>query len=326
MAQAAELLAGNYVNGAWEPSQSGSAADIANPATGESLARIAPAGEAEVARAVTAAARAFPAWRRTPPQDRIQFLFRFRDILLRRIDDLARSITLENGKTLAEAKAEVQRGIENVEVCCGIPTMMQGYNLEDVASGIDEIMIRQPLGVTVAITPFNFPAMIPLWFLPYAVATGNTFILKPSERVPLTARLLFELLHEAGFPEGVVNLVIGAKPAVDALLHHPDVRAISFVGSTPVAKYIYSEGSAHGKRVQCQGARKIRGGDAGCRSGNDFEDRERQRLRLRGTALPCSFSGRSCRRGARQVFRCHRGRASSIRTGNGLENGCTWGR
>src|SRR6185312_15357107 len=256
MAQTAELLAGNYVNVAWEPSQTKSAAEIVNPATAESLARIALAGEAEVARAVASAARVFPAWRRTPPQDRIQFLFRFRDILLRRIDDLARSITLENGKTLAESKGEVQRGIENVEVACGIPTMMQGYNLEDVASGIDEIMIRQPLGVTAAITPFNFPAMIPLWFLPYAIATGNTFILKPSERVPLTARLIFELLHEVGLPAGVCNLVVGGKPVVDTLLRHPDVRAISFVGSTPVAKYIYGEGSLHGKRVQCQGGAK----------------------------------------------------------------------
>jgi malonate-semialdehyde dehydrogenase (acetylating)/methylmalonate-semialdehyde dehydrogenase len=171
-------------------------------------------------------------------------------------DEIARITTLENGKTLAESKAELQRGIENVEVACGIPTLMQGYNLEDVASGIDEIMIRQPLGVTAAITPFNFPAMIPLWFLPYAIACGNTFILKPSERVPLTARRLVELLHQTGIPNGVVNLVVGGKTAVDALLQHPEVRAISFVGSTPVARYIYAEGAVHGKRVQCQGGAK----------------------------------------------------------------------
>lgn len=256
MKQTTAMIEGNYIAGVWERSQTQAVSYIENPATGEQLAAIELAGEAEVGRAVAAAAKAFPAWRRTPPQDRIQFLFRFRDLLIKRIDDLARNITLENGKTLAEGKAEVQRGIENVEVACGMPTLMQGYNLEDVASGIDEMMIRQPLGVTVAITPFNFPAMIPLWFLPYAVATGNTFILKPSERVPLTARLIFELLHEAGFPAGVVNLVVGAKPAVDALLHHPEVRAISFVGSTPVARYIYKEGSAYGKRVQCQGGAK----------------------------------------------------------------------
>jgi malonate-semialdehyde dehydrogenase (acetylating)/methylmalonate-semialdehyde dehydrogenase len=256
MAQQAAALEANYIGGVWQENKSPTYVDVTNPATSESLAHIALADQADVSRAVEAAAKAYPEWRRTPPQDRIQYLFRFRELLLKRADNIARTVTQENGKTLAEARAELQRGIENVEVACGIPTLMQGYNLEDVAAGIDEIMIRQPLGVTAAITPFNFPAMIPLWFLPYAIATGNTFILKPSERVPLTARLLFELLHEAGLPAGVVNLVVGAKPAVDALLHHPGVRAISFVGSTPVAKYIYSEGSAHGKRVQCQGGAK----------------------------------------------------------------------
>lgn len=326
MAQATELLAGNYVNGVWEPSKSDSAAEVINPATAESLARITLAGDSEVAHAVAAAARAFPAWRRTPPQDRIQYLFRFRDILIRRIDDLARSITLENGKTLAEAKAEIQRGIENVEVACGIPTMMQGYNLEDVASGIDEMMIRQPLGVVAAITPFNFPAMIPLWFLPYAIATGNTFILKPSERVPLSARLLFELLHEAGLPEGVVNLVVGAKPAVDALLHHSDVRAISFVGSTPVAKYIYSEGSAHGKRVQCQGGAKnfvVVMPDA---------DMETTARIVSDSAFGCAGQRCLAVSVAVAVGEAHPqfsgaivARASSIRTGYGLEDGVQMG-
>jgi malonate-semialdehyde dehydrogenase (acetylating) / methylmalonate-semialdehyde dehydrogenase len=249
-------LAGNYVGGKWQRSQSSAAMEVINPATSESLARIALAEAGDVAVAVQAAAGAFPEWRRTPPQERIQYLFRFRQLLQGHSDEIARLTTLENGKTLAEARAELQRGIENVEVACGIPTLMQGYNLEDVASGIDEIMIRQPLGVTAAITPFNFPAMIPLWFLPYAIACGNTFILKPSERVPLTARRIFELLHETGLPHGVANLVVGAKAAVDALLRHPDVRAISFVGSTAVARHVYAEGSAHGKRVQCQGGAK----------------------------------------------------------------------
>ncbi len=181
MTQSSGLLEGNFIANTWERSKTENPSEIVNPATAEPLARIDLAGEAETSRAVAAAAQAFPAWRRTPPQDRIQFLFRFRELLLKRIDDMARCITLENGKTLAEARAEIQRGIENVEVACGIPTLMQGYNLEDVASGIDEMMIRQPIGVTAAITPFNFPAMIPLWFLPYAIATGNTFILKPSE-------------------------------------------------------------------------------------------------------------------------------------------------
>ena len=230
--------------------------DIINPATAEKLSSVPMATADEVAKVVEASAAAFPAWRETPAPDRIQYLFKFKQLLEQHYDDIARTITLENGKTLAEAKAELRRGIENVEVACGIPTLMQGYNLEDVARGIDEIMIRQPLGVVAAITAFNFPAMIPLWFLPYAIACGNTFILKPSERVPLTARKLLDLLAETGLPAGVASLVNGAKPAVDALLQHPKVRAISFVGSTPVAKYIYAQASAHGKRVQCQGGAK----------------------------------------------------------------------
>jgi malonate-semialdehyde dehydrogenase (acetylating)/methylmalonate-semialdehyde dehydrogenase len=246
----------NLIGGEWVPGKSSASAEIQNPATSETLARIALAEADQVNAAVKAAAAAFPAWRQTPVQDRIQYLFKYRQALIDHTDEIARMTTMENGKTFAEARAELQRGIENVEVACGMPTMMQGYNLEDVASGIDEIMIRQPLGVTAAITPFNFPAMIPLWFLPYAIATGNTFILKPSERVPLTAQKLIQLLQATGLPAGVCQLVVGAKPAVDALLRHPDVRAISFVGSTHVAKYIYAEGSAHGKRVQAQGGAK----------------------------------------------------------------------
>lgn len=213
-------------------------------------------GAAEVAAAVEAAKSAFPLWRRTPPQERIQYLFRMKAVLTNHFDDIARTISLENGKTLAEARAELQRGVENVEVACGIPTLMQGYNLEDVSSGIDEMMIRQPLGVVAAITPFNFPAMIPFWFLPYAIGCGNTFILKPSERVPLTMKLVFELFAQLDLPRGVLGLVNGGRAVVDALLDHPDVRAISFVGSTPVAKHVYSRGSASGKRVQCQGGAK----------------------------------------------------------------------
>jgi malonate-semialdehyde dehydrogenase (acetylating) / methylmalonate-semialdehyde dehydrogenase len=246
----------NYVGGTWLRSQSSDARKVINPATAEVLANVAMATADDVANAVESSINAFPGWRATPAPDRIQYLFKFKQLLETNFDEIARTTTLENGKTLAEAKAELRRGIENVEVACGIPTLMQGYNLEDVARGIDEIMIRQPLGVVAAITPFNFPAMIPLWFLPYAIACGNTFILKPSERVPLTARKMFELLAETGLPSGVVNLVVGAKPAVDALLQHPQVRAISFVGSTPVAKYIYAEAAAHGKRVQCQGGAK----------------------------------------------------------------------
>src|SRR5689334_7894649 len=251
-----ELEALNFVGGEWHRSRSSESIDVFNPANAEVLARVPLAGSDDVAAAVDAAKAAFPRWRRTPPQDRAQYLFRFKQLLEQHADEIARLTTQENGKTLVESRAELQRGIENVEVACGIPTLMQGYNLEDIASGLDEIMIRQPLGVTAAITPFNFPSMIPLWFLPYAIACGNTFVLKPSERVPLTARLLIDLLHQTGLPKGVVNLVVGGKPVVDALLHHPQVRAISFVGSTPVAKYVYAEGSAHGKRVQCQGGAK----------------------------------------------------------------------
>jgi len=246
----------NFINGRWVEAHSSEWRDVLNPATGELLATVPLSGADDVTAAVEAAATAFPEWRRTPPEDRIQPLFKLKMLLEEHIDDVARIITMENGKTFTEAKAEMRRAIENVEVACGIPMMMQGYNLEDVARGIDEMMIRQPLGVVAAIVPFNFPGMISFWYLPYAIATGNTFILKPSERVPLTMRFVFELLEKTGLPRGVVNLVNGAKPAVDALIDHPKVRAISFVGSTPVARYIYSRGAAQGKRCQCQGGAK----------------------------------------------------------------------
>ena len=246
----------NYVNGTWQESTASEWQDVVNPATGEVLARVPLSDRTEVATAVEAAAVAYPAWRRTPPEDRIQPLFKLKALLEEHIDELSRTITQENGKTFAEAKAELRRAIENVEVACGIPMMMQGYNLEDVARGIDETMIRQPLGVVAIITPFNFPGMIPFWFLPYAIACGNTLVVKPSERVPLTMRRAFELLEQTGLPKGVVNLVNGGKTAVDTLLDHPKVRAISFVGSTPVAKYIYARAGANGKRAQCQGGAK----------------------------------------------------------------------
>ncbi len=246
----------NYVDGQWRESNAAEDLDVINPATGEALAKVPLSSAAEVARAVEAAASAWPEWRRTPPEDRIQPLFKLKQLLEDHLDELSRIITQENGKTFAEAKAELRRAIENVEVACGIPMMMQGYNLEDVARGIDETMIRQPLGVVAAIVPFNFPGMIAFWFLPYAIACGNTFILKPSERVPLTMRRVFELLEQTGLPKGVVNLVNGGKAAVDALLDHPKVRAISFVGSTPVAKYVYARSGANGKRAQCQGGAK----------------------------------------------------------------------
>jgi malonate-semialdehyde dehydrogenase (acetylating)/methylmalonate-semialdehyde dehydrogenase len=246
----------HFIGGQWTASKSTQWQDVVNPATGGTLAKVPLAEAAEVNAAVEAAAAAFPAWRRTPAEDRIQPLFKLKVLLEEHIDELSRIITMENGKTFTEAKAEWRRAIENVEVACGIPTMMQGYNLEDVARGIDEMMIRQPLGVCAAIVPFNFPGMIAFWFLPYAIATGNTFVIKPSERVPLTLQRTFELLEKAGLPKGVVNLVNGGKAAVDALLDHPKVRAVSFVGSTPVARYIYSRAAANGKRAQCQGGAK----------------------------------------------------------------------
>jgi malonate-semialdehyde dehydrogenase (acetylating)/methylmalonate-semialdehyde dehydrogenase len=246
----------NYINGQWRDSMASDWLDVMNPATGETLARVPLSDAAEVTAAIEAAAAAFPDWRRTPPEDRIQPLFRLKQLLEDHIDELSRTITQENGKTFTEAKAEWRRAIENMEVACGIPMMMQGYNLEDVARGIGEMMIRQPLGVVAAIVPFNFPGMIAFWFLPYAIATGNTFVIKPSERVPLTLRKTFDLLDQIGLPKGVVNLVNGGKAAVDALLDHPKVRAISFVGSTPVAKYVYARAGANGKRAQCQGGAK----------------------------------------------------------------------
>ena len=246
----------NFINGQWIESNATEWFDVTNPATGEVIAQTPLCNAAETAGAIEAAASAFPEWRRTPPEDRIQPLFKLKQLLEDHVDDLSRILTQENGKTFAEAKAEWRRAIENVEVACGIPMMMQGYNLEDVARGIDEMMIRQPLGVVAAIVPFNFPGMIPFWFLPYAIATGNTFVLKPSERVPLTMRRAFELMENIGLPKGVLNMINGGKAVVNALCDHPKVRAISFVGSTPVARYVYARAGQNGKRAQCQGGAK----------------------------------------------------------------------
>jgi malonate-semialdehyde dehydrogenase (acetylating) / methylmalonate-semialdehyde dehydrogenase len=251
-----EIRVPHFIAGEWVNSSSTDWQDLVNPANHAPLGKVPLADASEVNAAVEAAAAAFPQWRRTPPEDRIQPLFKLKMLLEQHLDELGRLITIENGKTLTEAKAELRRAIENVEVACGIPMMMQGYNLEDVARGIDEIMIRQPLGVVAAVTAFNFPAMIPFWFLPYAIATGNTMVLKPSERVPLTMKRAFELIQQTGLPKGVINLVNGGKVAVDTLLDHPKVRAVSFVGSTPVAKYIYARAAASGKRAQCQGGAK----------------------------------------------------------------------
>lgn len=246
----------NYINGAWTQSGASDYLDVINPATNQAITTVPLSPGAEVNGAVQKAAEAYEVWRRTPVGDRIQPLFKLKTLLEENLDDIAKIITNECGKTYAESVGEMRRGIENVEVACGMPILMQGYNNEDIARGIDEHMIRQPLGVVAAITPFNFPGMIPLWFLPYGVATGNCFILKPSEKVPGTSQKLFELIDQAGFPEGVLQLVHGGKETVDALLDHPTVKAISFVGSTPVAQYVYSRATANGKRAQCQGGAK----------------------------------------------------------------------
>ncbi|MGB3714238.1 MAG: CoA-acylating methylmalonate-semialdehyde dehydrogenase [Candidatus Promineifilaceae bacterium] len=254
MAESNRLL--NYINGEWRRSAAADYLDVINPATSDVLGQVPLSPASEVDEAAQAAAQAFKEWRRTPATDRIQYLFRLKNLLEEQFEDISRTITMECGKTIGESRGEVRRAIENVEVACGIPIMMQGDVSEDIAPGIDELMIRQPVGVCAAIAPFNFPGMIAFWFMPYALACGNTYIVKPSEKVPLTMQKIFKSLEQAGFPKGVVNMVNGAKEAVDAILDHPAIRAISFVGSTPVAKYVYSRGSANGKRVQAQGGAK----------------------------------------------------------------------
>lgn len=246
----------NYINGNWQPPKTKEYLDVRNPATAETITQVPLSSKDEVDQAVQCAATAYKEWRRVPATDRIQHLFKLKNLLDEHFEDIAKTITDECGKTFAEAKGELRRGIENVEVACGIPVMMQGYNNEDIARGIDETMIRQPVGVVAAITPFNFPSMIPLWFLPYALACGNCFILKPSERTPITMQKIFNLIEQSGFPKGVAQLVNGGKETVDAILQHPTIRAVSFVGSTAVAKYVYSQATANGKRAQCQGGAK----------------------------------------------------------------------
>lgn len=245
----------DYIGGQWTDTAA-ERGKIINPASAQVIGEVLLTPKETVAKAVETGQKAFEAWRRIPVGERIQPLFRLKILLEQHIDELARIITNECGKTYGEAAAEIRRGIENVEVACGMPSMIQGYNNEDIAPGIDEHMMRQPLGVVTAITPFNFPGMIPLWFLPYAVACGNAFILKPSEKVPMTSAKMFEIIDQCGFPPGVLQLVNGGKETVDALLDHPGIKAVSFVGSTQVAKYIYSRATANGKRAQCQGGAK----------------------------------------------------------------------
>lgn len=246
----------NYYAGQWVAATTQEILPVHNPATNEIIAQVPLTPPEQVDQVVQRARAAFDEWRRTPAATRIQPLFKLKELLEENYDDLAGLISTENGKTLGESGGEMRRAIENVEVACGIPLMMQSQFSEDIASGIDEFMIRQPVGVTTIIAPFNFPGMIPFWFLPYAVATGNTVVVKPSERCPMTMHKIAPLFEEAGFPPGVINMVNGGPDTVNALLDHPDINAVSFVGSTPVARHIYARSSANGKRVQAQGGAK----------------------------------------------------------------------
>jgi malonate-semialdehyde dehydrogenase (acetylating)/methylmalonate-semialdehyde dehydrogenase len=246
----------NYIDGEWVESESTEILDVTNPATGEVIGRVPLSTPAEMEQAVRAAKEAFWEWRETPAVVRARYMFRLKTLMEENFEHLAQTIVKEHGKILDEARGEVRRAIENVDMAAGIPSLMMGYNAEDIAAGIDEEAILQPVGVFGCVAPFNFPTMVPFWFLPTGIACGNTYIVKPSEQCPISQTLLFELLDELDFPPGVVNMVHGAKPAVDVLLTHPDVAGISFVGSTPVGKYIYSTSAAHGKRVQVQGGAK----------------------------------------------------------------------
>jgi malonate-semialdehyde dehydrogenase (acetylating)/methylmalonate-semialdehyde dehydrogenase len=246
----------NYIGGRWVSSKASSLLDVTNPATGQVLARVPLSGRADVDAAVEAARAALPDWRARAVGERTEFIFALREKFRQRLDELAQSVTREGGKVLSDARAEVTRAIEVLEVACASPMTMQGRILEGVSRGINTETIRQPVGVCAAITPFNFPAMVPMWFLPFAVVCGNTFVLKPSEQVPLTSELMFQILDEIGVPRGVVNLVHGARDVVNAILDSPGIQAVSFVGSVNTAKYIYRRAAENGKRVQALGGAK----------------------------------------------------------------------
>ena len=252
---ATRILA-NYVGGRWVPAQAPGRLDVTNPANGEVLARVPLSGAADVEAAVAAANTALPDWRGRSVGERTEFIFALREKFRQRIDELADSVTRESGKVLSDARAEITRSIEVLEVACASPMTMQGRILEGVARGINSETIRQPVGVCAAITPFNFPAMVPMWFLPFAIVCGNTFVLKPSEQVPLTSELICHILEEIGLPKGVVNLVHGAHDVVNAILDSPGINAVSFVGSVNTAKYIYRRAAEKGKRVQALGGAK----------------------------------------------------------------------
>ena len=246
----------NYINSQWVESNSPNYMDVINPATGLSIAKVPFGCSEDIQQATQSAKEASAAWRNTPATQRVQYLFKMKQILEANTEVIAEICTKECGKTFAESKAEMVRAVENIEVACGIPTLLQSAFSEDIATGVDEFVIRQPIGIGACISPFNFPIMIPFWFMPYAIACGNTYIIKPSEKVPMTMAKIFELFESVNLPKGVLNMVHGGRDTVDAILDHPAISAISFVGSTPVAKHVYQTGTLNGKRVQAQGGAK----------------------------------------------------------------------
>ncbi|HET6611929.1 MAG TPA: CoA-acylating methylmalonate-semialdehyde dehydrogenase [Kofleriaceae bacterium] len=316
----------NYIGGQWVAATSSATLPVENPATGEVLAHVPLSAAADVDAAVKAAREAFSSWRQVPPVDRARYLFKYRGLLEKHWDELARICTTEHGKVVREARAGVGRGIENVEHACGIPTLMMGDSLEDISSGIDTASYHQPVGVFAAIAPYNFPAMVPLWFWPYAVATGNTFLFKPSEQVPLSQQRMMELAQEAGFPAGVLGMVHGDKTVVEAILDHPDIAGVSFVGSTPIAKLVYTRAAATGKRVQSFGGAK-----------NHvivMPDAHPEKTVEGATASCYGNSGQRCLAGSTVVlvgdaYDKFRDRlvsaAKNLVVGNGLESGVTMG-
>jgi len=316
----------NYVGGEWIEAAASTTREVRNPATDELLAEVPMSGPDDVGRAVAAAHEAFSSWRRVPPLERSHYLFELRQLLERHSEELAATVTREHGKTLAESRGSVRRGIECVEVAAGAPSLLMGQALEDVARGIDCQSVRQPVGVFACVAPFNFPAMVPLWFFPFAVACGNTFVIKPSEQVPLSQKLVLDLVHEAGFPAGVINLVNGGRAAVDGLLEHPDVKGVSFVGSSPVAEHVYKTAAAHGKRVQALGGAKnfmVVMPDANMASALDAVAASAygcagERCLAASVVLAVGDAHQEVRRGLAQ-------RAVSMAVGNGLDDGVTLG-
>ncbi|MHA3964451.1 MAG: CoA-acylating methylmalonate-semialdehyde dehydrogenase [Candidatus Thorarchaeota archaeon SMTZ1-45] len=316
----------NYIDGEWVESSSKNLRDVLNPATGELIAKVPMSTVDETEEAIQAANKAFPRWRRTIPITRARYFFEMKNLMEEKFEELARQVVIENGKTIDEARGEIRRGIENVEVATGIPSLMMGYNAEDVAPEIDEIVLRQPMGVFFCLAPFNFPSMVPLWFLPAAVACGNTYIVKPSPIAPISAVRLTEVIDESGFPPGVINLVHGDVETANTLLDSPITKGVSFVGSTPVGRIVYERAAAHGKRAQVQAGAKnflLVMPDA---------DLERTASALMTSCYGCA--GERCLAGAvilameeihEPLVQLLVEKAKMIRVGNGLEEGVQMG-